>query len=153
MISNILVAIDTNDEQASKIVGIAANLARTHNAQLNVLAVYQHETVVVGSLGGAVAAVPLSPEEDTRLMQAVEARLREIISAAAPDAKLLVEGGAPALKINEAARSLEADLTVVGCHQKGFWQSLFDPSVSKTVLDDAPNAIFVVTDSSIDKLA
>ncbi len=152
MINTILVAIDTTDEQARSIVRVAASLAKDHDARLYALAVFQFSPQVIAGPGVAVAASPPSPEEEARLRDETTDQLNGIISDAAVDVEPLVEQGNPVNVINGMARTLDADLTVVGCHQKGFWKALLDPSVSKTLLDDAPNALFVVTSSFIERL-
>ena len=152
MINRILVAIDTTDEQARSIVRVAASLAKDHDARLYALAVFQVSPHVIAGPGAAAAAAPPSPEEQAWLRDETMDQLNEIISDTAVDAEPLVEQGNPVNAINGMARTLDADLTVVGCHQKGFWKALLDPSVSKTLLDDAPNALLVVTSSFIERL-
>jgi len=152
MINKVLVAIDTTDEQARSIVRIAACLAKDRDARLYALAVFQVSPHVIAGPGAAAAAAPPSPEEQARVRDETMDQLNEIISDTAVDAEPLVEQGNPVSAINGMARTLDADLTVVGCHQKGFWKALLDPSVSKTLLDDAPNALFVVTSAFIERL-
>lgn len=43
-----------------------------------------------------------------------------------------------------AATEHKSDVIVIGSHDKSVWQRLFDPSVGRYLIDNAPCAVLVV---------
>lgn len=65
--------------------------------------------------------------------------------------KLAVLEGNPSRDAASYARKNNADLIVIGSHQKGWWKRLLEGSESADMIREAPCAVFVVTTAHLDK--
>jgi len=66
------------------------------------------------------------------------------LEAGLPDARpVATEGRDPAAEIVSAARDYQADVIVVGSHERGWFQRLFGSSVSGTVVRDSDVPVLV----------
>jgi nucleotide-binding universal stress UspA family protein len=63
---------------------------------------------------------------------------------------LLVEGGAPADTICDAAEAHDVDVIVVGSHDKGVLRRLLNPSVAQAVVHGTHRPVLVVSGSGPD---
>lgn len=62
-----------------------------------------------------------------------------------PGVETLAEFGDPAQAILRAAEDREVDVIVLGTHQRGWFDRLLRPSVSRAVIDQASIPVLVVT--------
>ncbi|MCC6434262.1 MAG: universal stress protein [Acidimicrobiales bacterium] len=65
-------------------------------------------------------------------------------AAGVQDIEVVTDAGDPVQRICEVADEHEADVIVVGAHDKGFWRRLVDPSVSEGVLHRTNRPVLVV---------
>ena len=90
--------------------------------------------VVIPSADFAVVQMPPNPED----IAETRARVAECLaSAGASDAAVIVEGGEPVDRILEHARTLPADLLVIGTHGAGGFEHLVLGSTTEKVLRKA----------------
>jgi nucleotide-binding universal stress UspA family protein len=139
----ILCATDFS-EFSSRAVEHASLLARRHEAELTLLHVYPFLTV---ALGGDAPYFPALPDLDEagrgRLLRDLEDAARPARAAGVKTAVKLVSGD-PSDVILDAARSLHADLVVMGTHgRRGFDRWLLG-SVANRVVQKAHCAVLTV---------
>jgi nucleotide-binding universal stress UspA family protein len=112
-IARILCPLDLSDVSRHAI-DHALLLARWYDAKITVL--HSCNPVVIPSADFAVVRLPPNMED------IVETRVRVaecLVSAGASDAAVIVESGEPVDRILEYARTLPADLLVIGTHGAG----------------------------------
>ena len=93
---------------------------------------------------GGVEVMPAGWGGELRTMDEadVEAAARQ---AGVPEPHVLTEAGNPADRICEAAEEHDADVIVVGGHDKSLLTRLFDPSVSSAVVRGTHRPVLVVS--------
>ena len=99
--------------------------------------------------GGAIAA----DVESHRINAERRAeRLGDLVDKYAAGATKMTMDGDASRGATTYAREVDADLIVIGSHQKGWWSRLIEGSESEDFLRESPCAIFVVTKSWKEKL-
>jgi len=155
----IIAAINLEDDLARGVLATAIALAKRDDAKLWVVDVwmplrYAMATGISDPLG-ATAMIPsaadLEADNEARLMQ--EKELQALCTEMDADAKALMLEGEPGKAIAQFAREKNADLIVVGTHQKGAWKALFSGAPSRDIVRDAPCAILLVPKAMIERTA
>ncbi|MGI9437789.1 MAG: universal stress protein, partial [Geminicoccaceae bacterium] len=80
-------------------------------------------------------------------------KLTSLVSGVAPSAKPIVVHGDPGKAVADYARRNDADLLVIGSHQKGWWKTLASGAASPELVREAPCAVYVVTKEAARKVA
>ncbi len=141
-INRILCPVDLSDVSRHAI-NHAALLARWYKA--TVTALHVCNPIVIPSTDFAVAGIgppPILTEQD---IKEVSEQVRALFDAAKPiSLDVLVESGRPANQILEAAKSLPADLVVIGTHGAGGFQHLLLGSVTEKVIRQATCPVMTV---------
>ena len=149
--TTILLALDDSDESAVAAERAAALFG--HDADY--LAIYVAASPVQTSslIWGGVYGYSFTPtpgvvdemaRHSTDVVAEAEAEASEHATEAGVTAEAIGAVGNPADAIARAAVEHGADLIVMGHHQRGFFRSLFDPSVSDDVIDQSTVPVLVV---------
>ena len=72
-------------------------------------------------------------------------QLISLVSKVMPSAKSIVVHGNPGEAVADYAKKYDADLLIIGSHQKGWWETLTSGAASPELVRDAPCAVYVVT--------
>jgi nucleotide-binding universal stress UspA family protein len=147
MVSHVLVAVDGSDH-SDRAVDFAADFAVRYGADLTVLNVVSYASTVPLSLGAYAELEGLYTETRSILEDAG----REIVAAAAKRARALgienvtslVEFGSPARTICDTARTIGADVVVMGRRGLGDLSGLLLGSVSHRVAHSADFTVVTV---------
>lgn len=101
-----------------------------------------------GALVGYGMAYPYLPPEphriDSEAGDAPEAAQEVVDRAGLAEAKVVAEVGDPPTAILRAAREHEADVIVVGNHERGWWSKLLVSSVADDLLHESTVPVLVV---------
>ncbi len=146
----IVAAINLDDDLAHGVLETAAALANRDKANLWVVDVWPDLPFALGAgIANPLSATAMTPsaanidaDKAARAVRVTE--LETLVFRSAPGAKAVVLGGEPAEEITNFARDKQADLLVVGTHQKGNWSAFFDGAPSRDIVRNAPCAIFLV---------
>lgn len=142
-IKTIVAAVDLDDDLARAILKTAVDLAGIFAAALHVVDVIapmkSFETLY------AMKAMAHDVEAHKRAVAQRSAQLDSLVSQVRPSAKATVIQGHPGEAVADYARENNADLLVIGSHQKGWWESLTTGALSPELVRDAPCAVYVVT--------
>jgi nucleotide-binding universal stress UspA family protein len=142
MIKNILVGVD-GSKPSVQACHYAMDLASQTSAQLTFLFVIETPQVIpVGPLSGYVTTAPARSEEDVRKAEAIV----EQVAKEKPGLKITtrVELGDPVDTICEVAKTMKADLVVVGARGHNAAQRFLLGSVSDRVVHHASCPVLVV---------
>ena len=142
MVKNILVAVDGSKPSVDA-CHFAMGLAEQTDARLTFLFVIETPQVIpVGPLSGYVTTSPARSQEDVKKAEAIV----ELIAKERPGLKVStrVELGQPVEAICEIARTMAADLVVVGARGHNAAQRFLLGSVSDRVVHHAPCPVLVV---------
>lgn len=145
MFSTILVACD-GSAQSEKALLKGIELARLCGAEMLILTVYRHHSMIEASLSMVQGLKHSTPDK------ALEENAREIVDAArriAKDAGFekvrgFVRSGQPSRAIVEFAKKHDADLIVLGSRGAGSIDGFFLGSVSHKAIGLAPMPVLVV---------
>lgn len=140
---NVLIAVDDTAESRHAVDTAYGFFGP--DATYSVLSVGDRAPIFVGGYGAV--AMPTAADMNMQL----EAAQAAAEHAATEAAERLPEGvdtdvetGAPGATICEHAAEHDADVIVIGTHDRSFWDRLFDPSVGRYVIDHAPCPVLVV---------
>src|SRR5580765_3029647 len=137
-IHRILCPVDLS-EVSRQAIDHAVLLARWYDASITAL--HACNPVVMPSADFAVVQLPPNPAD----IAEVGARVSQVFaSAGAPDAAVIVESGEPVDRILEHARTLPADLLVIGTHGAGGFEHLVLGSTTEKVLRKATCPVLTV---------
>jgi nucleotide-binding universal stress UspA family protein len=142
MIKNILVGVD-GSKPSVQACHYAMDLASQTQAQLTFLFVIETPQVIpVGPLSGYVTTAPARSEEEVKKAEAIV----EQVAKERPGMKVTtrVELGDPVDTICEVAKSMKADLVVVGARGHNAAQRFLLGSVSDRVVHHASCPVLVV---------
>ncbi|MEM9616969.1 MAG: universal stress protein [Pseudomonadota bacterium] len=156
--STILAAIDLEDDLAEGVVRAAHSLAQKDGARLVIVSVWPTVSAVTPTFSAEVAAssAVLSQgviEQHRKGREDSVQRITTLAERLAPGARAAVLDGEPADAVAEYANETHADLIVTGSHQRNFWNTLFQGSASRELVQEAPCAVFLVTKAFAAKLA
>jgi nucleotide-binding universal stress UspA family protein len=90
------------------------------------------------------APAPIADVDSAPLDAAMQVALDVATEADLPNPQVVGEIGDPALAILEAARHHEADVIVIGSHDRNWITRLFIPSVTGSVMKDAEIPVLIV---------
>ncbi len=145
---NILAAIDPEDTLAPTVLRTAHGEAAAHGAKLSVVSVLNIAPVVYpGAQATAFAAYEAAAptKEDVR---EAEHKLRDLVQREAPGASCETIRGKTSDAVLDRSDELNADLIVMGTHQKQFWEKLILGSTSTDVSHRSKAAVLLVPPSS-----
>jgi nucleotide-binding universal stress UspA family protein len=140
---NVLIAVD--DTAESKHAVDTAYRFFGPDAAYSILSVGDRPPVYVGGYGAG--AMPTAADLNMQLESAqatAEQAATEAATRLPPGAETEAETGRAGVTICEHAAEHEADVVVIGTHDRNFWHRLFDPSVGRYVIDHAPCPVLVV---------
>ena len=143
LIKTIVAAVDLDDDLAVVILETAADLAGIFDATLHVVDVvapmHGFETLY------AMKALAHDVESHKRAVAQRSDQLDRLVSEVMPSAKAIVVQGQAGEAVAEYAGEHNADLLVIGSHQKGWWDALTTGAASPELVRDAPCDVYVVT--------
>ncbi len=142
-INTIIAAVDVDDDLAKTILKTAAELAETFGASLHIVDVVKpiesiSHLYAVGAVTHDLEAHDKTEEENLK-------RLTSLVSEITPSAKPVVVHGNPGKAVADYAQENNADLLIIGSHQKGWWEKLRSGATSPELVREAPCAVYVVT--------
>jgi nucleotide-binding universal stress UspA family protein len=146
----IIAAIEFNDDLAPGVLHMATMLARQNKAKLWVVDVwpelqYSVATGIADPLGATAMMPSKANLEADKSAKAERAKMLETMAkSTGVQAEAIVLDGEAAKGITNFAREQNADLIVVGTHQKGAWRALLDGAPSRDIVREAPCAILLV---------
>jgi nucleotide-binding universal stress UspA family protein len=154
----IIAAINMDDDLAPGVLKTAIMLAKRDQAKLWVVDVwpdlnYTMATGIADPLG-ATAMLPSEAnlEADRKARNEREKELKAQVSKELPGSEASILVGEPAKQITDYAREKDAELIVVGTHQKGAWKALFDGAPSRDIVRESPCAVFLVPKPFAEKI-
>lgn len=142
-ISTIVVAMDLHDDLGDAVLITGTALSERLGAKLHVVDIWPQLEAGGFPYSKMGEAAELDQYEAKRSERKAEFEAR--VLPIAPDAIRSALIGDTADTIAEYLSSENADLLVIGSHQKGFWERLWQGSVSDDTIHEAPCAVFVVT--------
>ncbi len=154
----ILAAIDDQDALASGVVQAACALAMRDDAQLVVVEAWPELQIATAEgfadpMGGAVILpLPEDIDADKKARAAREKEIKTLVATHCLNAKVHMLDGDPAEAVIDYAAQIDADVIVVGSHQKGMWQALMSGTPSRDIARRAPCAVFLVNQPFIEKM-
>lgn len=141
----VLIALD-DSPVSSRAAQVAARLFSGLGAEFLVINV---ATLPVAWMGGAAFGAVVPMTVDTELLEAAQESEADLEARAAaigvPEPEAVVETGDPVAVICAAAERHDADVIVVGSHDKSALRRLFDPSVAAGVVRDTYRPVLVVS--------
>ena len=142
-INTIIAAVDVDDDLAKIILRTAAELTEIFGASLHIVDVVKplesiSHLYAVGAVAHDLEAHGKAEEENLR-------RLTSLGSEIAPSANPVVIHGNPGKAVADYAQKNNADLLIIGSHQKGWWEKLTSGAASPELVREAPCAVYVVT--------
>ena len=142
-ISTIIAAVDVDDDLAAPILRTAAELTEIFGASLHVVDVVKP----IESISHLYAADAVTHDLEAHEKNEEEnlRRLTSLVSEITPSAKPVVVHGNPGRAVAEYAQENNADLLIIGSHQKGWWEKLTSGAASPELVREAPCAVYVVT--------
>ncbi len=150
-INTIIAAVDLEDDLSSAILKTAAELSELFHAKLHVVDVV---TPIKGfETLHAMDAVTRDLEYHQKAEAENLAKLTSLVSGVAPSATPIVVQGEPGKSVADYARENNADLLVIGSHQKGWWETLTSGAASPELVREAPCAVYIVTKDAARKAA
>ena len=144
-VRRILVPIDFS-ESAAAVLDWAAHLAEEHGSRILLLHVY-HLPVEFQQVEGAY----LPPDFWSTVKNEAEQRLAayaEDLKGRGLEVEALLREGYPATVIVEEAKSLEADLVVIGTHGLSGLKHMLLGSIAERVVQKAPCPVLTVKSSA-----
>lgn len=142
-INTIIAAVDLEDDLSNAILKTAAELSELFQAMLHVV------DVVTPIKGFETLHAMDATMHNVEAHQKAEAerleQLTSLVTKAMPSAKPIVVQGNPGEAVADYAKKNDADLLVIGSHQKGWWKTLTSGAASPELVRDAPCAVYVVT--------
>lgn len=156
--TNIIAAIDPDDDLAAGVVRAAASLAEKEGAQLQLVSVWPLVSAFTPAFSADAAAgaaivsqAVLDQHKEGRADN--EKQLADLGKRLAPSARTVLLDGEAADEVAKHAAATKADLIVTGSHQRGFWNSLLQGSASRELVQEAPCAVMLITKKTAEKLA
>lgn len=138
----VVAAIDVDDDLAEIVLRTAANVTSDAGT---LHAIDSNPYITTFESPYAAGAI----EADSKAHQADGERrmskMSELADAVAPGAKIAILEGNPSRDAASYAKKVNADLIVIGSHQKNWWQRLLSGSESSDMIREAPCAVLVVT--------
>lgn len=138
----VVAVIDVDDDLASLVLKTAAD-ATTAEGELH--AIDSNPYITTFESPYAAGAI----EADSKAHQADGERrlagMKTLSDSIAPGAKIAILEGNPSRDAASYAKKVNADLIVIGSHQKNWWQRLLSGSESSDMIREAPCAVLVVT--------
>ena len=139
----IVAAVDVDDDLAALVVDTAKDLATSYSAVLHI--VDANPLFLSMDTPYAASAMEVEMEAHKADMHRRQDALEKLAKDHAPGAATHVADGGPATSIPVFAETHDADLLVIGSHQKDWWSRLIKGSESQDLVREAPCAVFVVT--------
>ncbi len=150
---HVLVASD-GSERAEMAVDLAANIAWPPGTEIVVVKAVESEIALTGDvwpvtfIDGAIDTESARREEAQQVVQAIAGRL----ARPGVDVRAVVLNGRAATAIVDQARSMQADLVIVGSRGHGTIESMLLGSVSAEVVDRAPAPVLVARRRAINRV-
>jgi len=149
-IKTIIAAVDLADDLSSAILKTAAELSELFHARLHVV------DVITPIKGFETLHAMDATMHNVEAHQKAEAerleQLTSLVSKVMPLAKPIVVQGNPGEAVADYAKKNDADLLIIGSHQKGWWETLASGAASPELVRDAPCAVYVVTKEAARKI-
>lgn len=154
---SIIAAVEPGDELSGDVVKTAKMLAETFDASLTLITVAP-PVIVTPPVAPDVAAYPVETPTGEELREQERRRAEDALNTFAREHKCLnnarrVLVGRAKEEICRFAEKTRADLLVIGAHRRGWLEKLFSPSVSKSVAERSPCAVYLVPEREGDARA
>lgn len=142
--TRVIAVIDVDDELAELVFSTASD-ATSSAGELHAIDSNPYITTFESPYAaGAVEADAKAHKADGERRMA---KMQDLSQAIAPGATLAVLDGNPSRDAASYAKKIDADLIVIGSHQKNWWQRLLSGSESSDMIREAPCAVLVVTNA------
>ena len=146
--NKVVAVIDVDDELADKVFETARQLTAS-SGELHAIDSNPYITTFESPYAsGALEADAKAHKADGERRMT---RLKELSESKGGATKLAVLEGNPSRDAASYARKNNADLIVIGSHQKNWWKRLLEGSESSDMIREAPCAVFVVTSAHMKK--
>lgn len=147
--NKVIAVIDIDDHLAPIIMQTAASLTvasgELHAIDSNPFITTFESPYAAGAIEADSKAHQADAERRQEAMEALSAKY-------AANATVAVLDGDPSRDAASYAKKIDADLIVIGSHQKTWWKRLLLGSESSDMLREAPCAVFVVTEAYTKRL-
>jgi nucleotide-binding universal stress UspA family protein len=142
--NKVVAVIDVDDKLAELVMDVASKLTapsgELHAIDSNPFITTFESPYAAGALEADTEAHRADAKRRLGDMEALK-------ETYAPEARLAVLEGNPSRDAASYAKKVNADLIVIGSHQKAWWKRLLLGSESSDMLREAPCAVFVVTEA------
>lgn len=145
----IVTALDLEDDLAHAVLQTAADIAGRYGAKLHVVDAWPKLVDVGFPYARRAEIAEIEKHESER--QDRLAQLRERVARVSTTAIVMAPVGDKTQTLETYLKNEQADLLVIGSHQKGVLEKLFSGSISMEMLRQAPCAVLVVTKAYADK--
>lgn len=142
-IETIVTAVDLDDDLCMAVIKTGISLAERFGAEIHVIDAWPPLSDVGFPYAQRAAVKTIQQDEAARNARREE--LAEKLSLLEPRAITMVPVGETADAIAKYARAQDADLLVIGSHQKGLFERMMGGGTSAEIIHAAPCGLFLVT--------
>ncbi len=150
-IKTIVAAVDLDDDLSNTVIRAAVAMAKRFGAELHVIDAWPPLTGI--GFPHAQQATIKAIEEHRASRKQRRDELEAKVTALEPRALTMVRVGDAPDAIATYARNQEADLLVIGSHQKGLFERMMSGGASAEIIHNAPCGLFLVTPGMAESLA
>lgn len=149
-IKTIVAAVDLDDDLSNTVIRAAVAMAERFGAKLHVIDAWPPLTGI--GFPYAQKATIKAIEEHRASRKQRRDELEAKVRALEPRALTMVPVGDAPDAIATYARNQEADLLVIGSHQKGLFERMMSGGASAEIIHNAPCGLFLVTPGMAESL-
>lgn len=142
---HVLVGVDDSAESRDAVA--TAYEFFGEDSRYTIVSVHQSPPLIVGMTGIDMTVAGIHHRLDESIGRQIAENATSHARSAAPDDADITsrtEVGHAGSAICEVATDEQADVIVIGSHDRGLWDRLFTPSVGKYLVDHAPCPVLVV---------
>lgn len=155
LFNRVLVALPEDLNLAETTANRSMAVAQTHSAAVRLLSVIPPKLAPATAIGGPSpvdTTIDVTPKVSEEALQNRRKVVQTILDKHTPrdPADQSVRFGNPADQILEEAAEWEADLIVLGAHDRGWLERLFDPPTNEKVARRANCAVLIFPESTGD---
>lgn len=150
-LKTIVTAVDLDDDLSDAVIRTGISMAERFGAKLHVIDAWP-PLKNIGfpyAMKATIMEIEKSHADRAQRRETLEARVR----ALEPRAVTMVPVGEAPEAIATYARNENADLLVIGSHQKGLFERMMSGGQSAAIIHDAPCAVLLVTPGFAEALA
>lgn len=142
-IKTIIAAVDLDDDLSDAVIKTGIALAERFGAQLHVIDAWPPLKDIGFPYARHAEVKTIKRDNAARASRQKELQTR--VGALEPRALTMVPVGDAPDAVARYAKNEQADLLVIGSHQKGLFERMMSGGASAAIIHDAPCGVFLVT--------